>query len=631
MDTTETLQTWAALKAALRDQIWPQGEQSNLVVAHNRIFVEAAVNIATYVDCWQINNVEIIPPCGILFQSGMSVVQAPKGNIFRVSTYDQLTSTGLESATANVNWDAEVRYTKVNHQRMRKLVDSTLASGCLPIAAPFAPGYPVPTNAGYDGYPELPLGFKYPQPSLDRTCNAAGNLWGTCTQRALAGIWGLESGRIYLAPWMQTTEWLAIEWDGIKRAYADTDLVSADPDWMDTIKKYVFWVENRDYLQDMGMAAQYKQEYREALATLNFTCREQNRDHFPTDRRSIRSLLTLQEQSNATTAGHAATPTSSPGTGPALITAIPDAPTAHSSAPDANDITVTWDDPSNGRSNFIIQKLVDDVWVDIGTAPPGTTTFTDTGLDPGTTGCYRIISVNSAGQSVPSNQTCVTTPTASTLINIDFTDTVPSVKVGVAATGVGSSDFWNGWKPSFGTGLVALKFSDNNSSPFSIYVDQASSYTVIDNGYTDPMLQKVIKNVNLVQPASKAVHITDLTVGTYDIYIYGGYGRASSISEFDRPVWEVCVNGIPIDNGQGVGQTLMFNGLPQNAPPYARSIYSFRTGTAPIATNYWLKKSIAITTAGSHIDIRGGDNFHTIGISIDGTSFFSGLQLVKTS
>jgi chitodextrinase len=49
-------------------------------------------------------------------------------------------------------------------------------------------------------------------------------------------------------------------------------------------------------------------------------------------------------------------------------------------------------------------------WSRVAVVPPHTTTFTDTGLTPGTTYTYRVRATNNSGASDWSNEVTVTTP-----------------------------------------------------------------------------------------------------------------------------------------------------------------------------------------------------------------------------
>src|SRR5262245_40824676 len=90
---------------------------------------------------------------------------------------------------------------------------------------------------------------------------------------------------------------------------------------------------------------------------------------------------------------------------------------------------------------------------------------------------------------------------AQSLINIDFGSGAASSKTGMAATGIGTNDFWNLYRhydPKFtpGTALIAngrmekLKHADRSESPVSITVSNAPG--LWGNATGDPMYDSYI-------------------------------------------------------------------------------------------------------------------------------------------
>lgn len=109
--------------------------------------------------------------------------------------------------------------------------------------------YVPPTDVGFENQPPLPHGFHYPQTSTD-----AGG-------RSPQGVYAIKHGRIYVAPWLESTESLVVEWNGIKTSWADTDLVSDDPLFMKAmrlnfaIQHYTSYEDNQERLDH------FKREY----------------------------------------------------------------------------------------------------------------------------------------------------------------------------------------------------------------------------------------------------------------------------------------------------------------------------------------------------------------------------------
>jgi hypothetical protein len=106
--------------------------------------------------------------------------------------------------------------------------------------------YPAPDDAGYQLLPALPQGFHYPQRSTD-----AGG-------RSRRGVYAIHHGRIYIAPWIESTESVVIEWNGKKTDWGDADAVDSDPKFKKAVTEYVgrehftYYEENETKLQHLA-------------------------------------------------------------------------------------------------------------------------------------------------------------------------------------------------------------------------------------------------------------------------------------------------------------------------------------------------------------------------------------------
>lgn len=236
------MKTFGQLKTEIRNQIWASGEQENLVSGHDLIFQEAAAEIAKWVDCEKDDNVNLIHFCKTFFKCGMTVVSAPKGIVHRVFT------------VANKDYCDPVFYRQVEWPGpecwSRNLIK-----------------YTIPTNSGL---PKLPMGFHQAEASTDAVCG-----------RARTGIWAIHNGNIYIAPWIQSNEYVVIEWSGIKTEWTDDDLVNEAQDYKKAVKLYVQHGHERDY-GNAQMAASFKNiqhsgSFDEAIADLMWQCREQTK------------------------------------------------------------------------------------------------------------------------------------------------------------------------------------------------------------------------------------------------------------------------------------------------------------------------------------------------------------------
>jgi len=157
---------------------------------------------------------------------------------------------------------------------------------------------------------------------------------------------------------------------------------------------------------------------------------------------------------------------------------------------------------------------------------------------------------------------------AQTLINVDFgAGSTQSAKVGPAATGESSHDFWNyysrddghgGWL-SFG-GLSNLSQADGSVTSVGLTVDNAPG--AWGNGSSDPMYATYIYPFG----GNATITITNLPVGQYDLYVYsqdGNYDVTVGSVDFGiQTTLDVPVTSPPVW-GQGV-QYALFQGLPVN-------------------------------------------------------------------
>ena len=232
------------------------------------------MDLQRYVVCLQQDNYTIIQACETLYQCGMSICDWPRGRNIRLSVIDKIDpDTHLESATAPLDWCSEVIYHEVDFCHVHRYRDTSIRSGGLfPMGAFFGLPFcgfrpPVPTDAGLPaGLAPLDLGLHYSQTSTDRTHGRAG-----------AGIWAKDRGKIYVAPWLQTTESVILKWDGLKRTWNDADPVDQDPDVATAIDEYVRWKHAAIFDHDDAAAATAEIAYNTARANLIRECREETR------------------------------------------------------------------------------------------------------------------------------------------------------------------------------------------------------------------------------------------------------------------------------------------------------------------------------------------------------------------
>lgn len=209
------------------------------------------------------------------------------------------------SAIGPDDYCSEIAYNEVDFCHVHSFLDYSRRHGCCG-SIPFFFGlhgcskarFPIPTDEGLPpGLPKLPLGNHYPQTSTDRKFG-----------RAEIGIWAKQRGGIYIAPWIQSTETVVVVWDGIKRAWGDSDIIDDDPLLSEAVREYVMWKHEEDFNKDYEAGASAHAEYEGptgAKPRLIHQCTEETRSRScePSHARSatITSLFYNDEQSATAT------------------------------------------------------------------------------------------------------------------------------------------------------------------------------------------------------------------------------------------------------------------------------------------------------------------------------------------
>jgi hypothetical protein len=233
--------TYLDLKNKVRRQIWVDGEGENLIAVHDSFFLEALYDLQVSVDCLSFNNLSVFPSCATYFNCGFTVLPKPEGQVVRLYVIDRINpETGAEDPAAIPDWCSKVYYHPVQYCSLlgyKKLCERCGGSGIIAVAEAIASAffgifrrkrfYPRPTDEGMESLPTLPEGFHYPQSSTD-----AGG-------RSPSGVFAIYRGRIYIAPWIQSTETVVIESTGVKRNWADNDIVDDDPKFIQAVRLHV--------------------------------------------------------------------------------------------------------------------------------------------------------------------------------------------------------------------------------------------------------------------------------------------------------------------------------------------------------------------------------------------------------
>jgi hypothetical protein len=204
------LKTFKQLTDEIRRQVWPSGEPENLVLSHSQHLQEGMAKIAEFVEAEQENVVSTFEFCKTFFKCGMTVIPAPDGVVKRVFTVCQSNGTFCDAVLYRpVDWPQP----ECDGRRVLQLLTNI-----------------TPTAK------RLPLGFTEADPAFDASCG-----------RARVGVWARHQDNIYIAPFIQSTEMVVVEWDGIKNVWEDSDPVSESQGYRAALKFYLQHAHERDY------------------------------------------------------------------------------------------------------------------------------------------------------------------------------------------------------------------------------------------------------------------------------------------------------------------------------------------------------------------------------------------------
>lgn len=223
--------SWLAFKTELRSLIWPYpNEAKSLKSAHDAAFLEAIVDIQTWVRQLQRNHTDVFPFCATLFECNKTLVAAPRGVIQRVYTIN------------TDSWCDKVLYQSAKFVDVeawaRQLIDTPANTAAV-----------------------IQQGIQKADDSTDNTCGS---------KRARRGIWAIYRRRLHIAPYIQSTESLVVEWDGVKGDWLDTDLLDTDL-WgvseKEAIKLFVR-ASHEKFFGNPQMGKMFEEQYNDRIADM---------------------------------------------------------------------------------------------------------------------------------------------------------------------------------------------------------------------------------------------------------------------------------------------------------------------------------------------------------------------------
>jgi predicted phosphodiesterase len=180
------VQTYLQFKNKIKQRLWPSGEPLSLVGPHDASFQFAMLDLQKAVPCLKQFNTNTYESDVRFWENAKTYVDAPFGQIRRVYTV----------AGGTDRWRDKVFY------RSSTFGDLECWARRLYMAV-------TPINSGL---PILPYGVKKEEAASDSPYG-----------RARIGAWAIHRRKLFIAPWLQTTETLIVEWDGEKRQWQDSD------------------------------------------------------------------------------------------------------------------------------------------------------------------------------------------------------------------------------------------------------------------------------------------------------------------------------------------------------------------------------------------------------------------------
>lgn len=237
--------TFQALKERVVLDAFPAGgAPENLVSVINTYVLSALIEIQRAIPCFRVRHADVYPSCRTFWHCGTSVITAPRGKILRVYTVE------------NRDWCLPAVYNPASMADLRRFQAK--------FRAYWSSDYFDAPNSGTD----LPMGFDVPNTTSD-----------AISGRAKTGLYAFDAAaqRLYLAPWIQSTESIVVEWQGIKRSWADADLVSDDEDFIRLVRLFVELEYGRKWgCEDLRIR---EGAWAEARADAMVTCNEESQLH----------------------------------------------------------------------------------------------------------------------------------------------------------------------------------------------------------------------------------------------------------------------------------------------------------------------------------------------------------------
>ena len=236
---------YSDLKTEVLSGAFPLGVPENLRTHLESYVLSSLIEIQRYVPCVRYRHDNVYAANQTFWLCGASVITAPEGRVLRVYTVE------------NEGWCDPVIYNPVTMAEFRRWQAAWQSQWRNSLYADA-----VPSGTA------LPMGFNVPDTSSDAACG-----------RATVGVYAFDptSKRLYIGPWIQSTESVVVEWQGIKRTWNDGDLVPSGADFVRLCQLFVEREYGRRFgCSDLGVR---ERAWDEALADYATTCQQESQLH----------------------------------------------------------------------------------------------------------------------------------------------------------------------------------------------------------------------------------------------------------------------------------------------------------------------------------------------------------------
>jgi hypothetical protein len=194
--------TFSELFTDVGTRVWPEGRSARLATLHKGWLRDCLVDLQRKIVCLQTAHLHYVTIQATYFSCGSSAFEVPNGAIVKEF------------------------WTEDNETRCKKIHANPLGKNdyeCLVEQSPFCaceaadPYQSYLVGSDYYDYPELPLGLKYVTEAVDSET------------RACSRAFALFDGFIWTYPSITSLETGVLRWEGIKKTWADTDILP----WLD--------------------------------------------------------------------------------------------------------------------------------------------------------------------------------------------------------------------------------------------------------------------------------------------------------------------------------------------------------------------------------------------------------------